>query len=248
LVELIDLNGFGFLFKSDFNRGCTLGIAAETRFTPAGLELSSTRVLFMMTAALGRRDSYTYAHAQRVAAYCRRIGLRAGVSGEDLFNITLGGMLHDVGKLGLSDRIFSHKQAALSKEMIGEVRTHPVIGAQMLRHIQCSESISKAVLFHHERIDGSGYPFGLVGDEIPLEAKIVSVADCFDAITTDRPYQRRKSLPYAIEILQKISGICLDAELVSLLVEEIKCDGMEPVMPPSSVITPFLKSIQPALF
>lgn len=198
----------------------------------------------MMTAALGRRDSYTHAHAQRVAAYCRRIGLRAGVGGEDLFNITLGGMLHDVGKLGLSDRIFSHKQAALSEEMIGEVQTHPVIGANMLRHIRCSESISKAVLFHHERIDGSGYPFGLIGDEIPLEAKIVSVADCFDAMTTDRPYQRRKTLPHAIRILQEMAGTCLDAELVTVLLEEIKSDGMEPVMPASSVITPFLKSGQ----
>jgi HD-GYP domain-containing protein (c-di-GMP phosphodiesterase class II) len=199
----------------------------------------------MMTAALGRRDSYTHAHAQRVAAYCRRIGLRAGMSAMDLFNVTLGGMLHDVGKLGLSDRIFSNKQASLSNDMLGEVQAHPIIGAQMLRHIQCSKSISKAVLFHHERIDGSGYPFGLVGNEIPLEAKIVSVADCFDAITTDRPYQRRRSLPHAILILKKMSGNCLDAELIAMLMEEIRCNGMEPVMPASSVITPFLKSIQP---
>lgn len=92
----------------------------------------------MMTAALGEKDSYTFAHAQRVAAYCRRIALRAGLSGADLHYITWGGLLHDVGKLGLSDRIFTNKQAALSQEMIGEVQTHPLIGSQMLRQIQLS--------------------------------------------------------------------------------------------------------------
>lgn len=163
--------------------------------------------------------------------------------GEDLLNIALGGMLHDVGKLGLSDRIFSHQQAALSQEMVGEVQTHPIIGAQMLRHIHCSKSISQAVLFHHERIDGSGYPFGLSGAEIPLEARIVSVADCFDAITTDRPYQRRKTLTHAVTILNQMAGDCLDAEMVTVLLQEIECNGMEPVMPASNVITPSLKSI-----
>jgi putative nucleotidyltransferase with HDIG domain len=200
----------------------------------------NNRALFMMTTALGEKDSYTFAHAQRVAAYCRRIALGVGISGADLHHITWGGLLHDVGKLGLSDRIFSNKQAALSKEMIGEVQTHPLIGSQMLRQIRCHRIIFEAVLFHHERMDGSGYPFGLVGDEIPLAARIASVADCFDAITTDRPYQRRKTLTHARVILKDMAGQHLDADLVGYLLQEIDQSGMEPVMPQQNAIIPYL--------
>lgn len=220
-----------------------MAIALEKRTSPAKFELNNTRVLFMMAAALGQRDSYTHAHAQRVAAYSRRIALRAHLTGEELLNITLGGMLHDVGKLALSDRIFSNKQASLSKEMRGEVQSHPLIGAELLRQINCNSAIFETVLYHHERIDGSGYPFGIRGEEIPLGAKIVSVADCFDAITTDRPYQRRKTLPHAFVILEEMAATCLEADLVNFLTQEIQARGMEPVMPSSNAITPLIKSI-----
>ena len=192
-------------------------------------------MLFMIAAALGRRDTYTHAHAQRVASYSRRLAIRARLSGDILHDITLGGMLHDVGKLALSDNIFSNKQAALSQEMLGEVHSHPLIGAALLRHIHCSTNISNAVLLHHERINGSGYPFGLQGNEIPLGAKIVSVADCFDAITTDRPYQRRKTCKHAFAILEEMADTYLDGELVVLMIEEIEANGMEPIMPGLSI-------------
>jgi HD-GYP domain-containing protein (c-di-GMP phosphodiesterase class II) len=191
----------------------------------------------MLAAALGQRDSYTHAHAHRVCAYSRRLGLRAKVASDALLDIAMGGMLHDVGKLAMSDRIFSNKQAALSKEMLGEVQTHPLIGAELLRQINCSPAILETVLYHHERIDGSGYPFGLKGVEIPLGAKIIAVADCFDAITTDRPYQRRKTLPHAFVILEEMAGTCLDQELVTLMIQEIEANGMEAVMCQSSTIT-----------
>jgi len=197
----------------------------------------------MMAAALGKRDTYTHAHAQRVAAYTRRLAMRAEVSPQELHNFTMGGMLHDVGKIALSDRIFSSKQASLSKKLLGEVKSHPLIGAAMLRHTHCSRAISEAVLFHHERIDGSGYPFGLKGEEIPLGAQIVSIADCFDAITTDRPYQRRKSLTHAYSILQEMADRCLDGNLVALMIHEIQTNGTEPVTPVASAYIPLLKSI-----
>ena len=188
----------------------------------------------MMASALGQRDSYTHAHAHRVCAYSRRLALRAKVGDKDLLDVTLGGMLHDVGKLAMSDRIFSNKQASLSKEMLGEVHSHPLIGAELLRQINCGREIIETVLYHHERIDGSGYPFGLVGDEIPLGARIVSVADCFDAITTDRPYQRRKTQSHALLILEEMAATCLDHALVTLMIQEIQAKGMEPVMPRNS--------------
>jgi len=213
------------------------------RTAPARFESKNTHALFLIAAALGERDSYTFAHAQRVAAYSRRIALKGELGGTELRHITWGGMLHDVGKIGLSDHIFSNKQAALSIEMIGEVQTHPLIGAQMLRQIKCHPTIFEAVLLHHERIDGSGYPFGLVDEEIPMSAKIVSVADCFDAMTTDRPYQRRKSLAHALVILDEMAGKSLDAELVKYLIQDITSNGMEPVMPKTSVIAPYLRPI-----
>jgi len=215
-----------------------LGIAAETRIIPASYQSANTRVLYMMAAALGRRDTYTHAHAQRVAAYSRRLSIRLSVTPQQLYNFTMGGMLHDVGKIALSDRIFSSKQASLSKKLLGEVKSHPLIGAAMLRHTQCHRDIAEMVLFHHERIDGSGYPFGLTDEEIPLGAKIVSIADCFDAITTDRPYQRRKTLPHAFNILMEMAGKCLDEPMVRMMIQDIETNGTEPLTPAASASIP----------
>ncbi len=217
-----------------------MGIAAEKRTIPPSSELNNTRVLFMMAAALGQRDTYTHAHAQRVAAYSRRIAIRAGLPREVVIDVTLGGMLHDVGKLALSDRIFSNEQAATSKDMRGEMFSHPLIGAELLRQIKCNETILGTVLYHHERIDGSGYPFGLTCDEIPLSAQIVSIADCFDAMTTDRPYQRRKTLTHAYIIMDQMAGKSLDKDLVSMMMTEIRSKGVEPIMPASNIISPIL--------
>lgn len=192
----------------------------------------------MMAVALGRKDKYTQIHAQRVAAYAKRLASRMALSPTEIHRITLGGMLHDVGKLALSDRIFSNHQKNLSQKMWGEVRNHPLIGAALLEQINCRGTIRDIVLYHHERMDGSGYPFGLVGSQIPLSAKIVSVADCFDAITTDRPYQKRKGLGRALGILSEMAGTCLSADLVAILVKDIQCNGMVPTWPVSPAMTP----------
>ncbi|MBI5896869.1 MAG: HD domain-containing protein [Desulfobacterales bacterium] len=220
-----------------------MGTASETRIGLDGFGIDHNRAYYLMAVALGQRDPYTHAHAQRVAAYSRRLSERTGIGGEDLRAITMGGMLHDVGKLGLSDRIFSNKQAALSKEMLGEVQSHPLIGAQLLSKFNCPKAIIDVVLGHHERIDGSGYPFGLAGGEIPLGAKIVSVADCFDAITTDRPYQRRKSLAHAFIIMKDMAGTCLDAELTDLMIREIQANGTESILPVAPISMPLLQAV-----
>jgi putative nucleotidyltransferase with HDIG domain len=210
-----------------------LGRAVKTRHIPTTFESGTNRSLFMMSAALGEKDSYTYAHAQRVAAYTRRLAQRMGFSRAEIHQFTLGGMLHDLGKIALSDRIFSSTQLAMSKEMLTEVYSHPLIGAALLRNLECSSTIAEIVLYHHERMDGSGYPFGLKGDEIPFSAKLVSVVDCFDAITTDRPYQRRKTREHAFSILRRMSGTAMPEELIDHMIAEIRSGGMEPIMPAS---------------
>lgn len=200
--------------------------AAEALTVPVYTSVNDTRALLLMASALGLKDKYTHAHAHRVAAYSKRLAIRAGLPMQEAMQVTMGGMLHDVGKLALSDRIFSNQKAALSQEMLWEVRNHPIIGAALLRKVTCAKAISDAVLFHHERMDGRGYPFGLKGDAIPLSAKIVSIADCFDAMTTDRPYQKRKDCQVAISMLEEASGTGFCRDLVALFIDEIRNTGM----------------------
>lgn len=203
-----------------------MALAAEKLAGSTCFHGSDTRTLMLMTYALGLRDKYTHAHAHRVAAYSKRLAVRAGLSMREVMQVSMGGMLHDVGKLAMSDRIFSNQKAALSKEMLWEVRHHPLIGAALLKKVTCGQAVSDAVLFHHERIDGHGYPFGIKGDAIPLSARIVSIADCFDAITTDRPYQKRKSCEAAFSVLEGVADICFAGDLIPLFVDEIRCNGM----------------------
>ena len=200
--------------------------AAETLTDSAWFYGNDTRALLLMASALGLKDRYTHAHAHRVAEYSRRLAARAGLSADETLQVELGGMLHDVGKLALSDNILSNRQTDLTDDMRAEVHNHPLVGAALLQNIPCKSTISDAVLFHHERIDGSGYPFGLKGEEIPFAACIVSIADCFDAMTTDRPYQRRKSCKIAKKVLSDSAGVWLDGDLVPLFIEEIQANGM----------------------
>ncbi len=200
--------------------------AAERLTSSATLPINDTRTLMLMASALGLRDKYTHAHAYRVAHYSKRLAVRAGLHMHEVMQVAMGGMLHDLGKLALSDKIFSNQKADCSEEILWEVRNHTLIGAALLKKVTCGRSISDAVLFHHERINGQGYPFGLIGDAIPLSARIVSIADCFDAITTDRPYQKRQSCEAACAVLQNMAGISLSADLVDLFVDEIRNRGM----------------------
>ena len=184
------------------------------------------RKLMVIAGALKLRDRYTDSHGRRVAVYAKRLAGRLGLPEAEASKIAMGGLLHDVGKIGMSDRIFSNQNAELSYDMLREVQRHPIIGVMILKDMDFLAPLLDLILFHHERIDGSGYPFGLKGDEIPLSARIVSIADCFDAITTDRPYQRRKSCKAAIALLTEGAGISFSSDLVPLFVDEIRTNGM----------------------
>lgn len=193
---------------------------------PQALGSGDIPLFSILTAALGEKDYNTQLHAQRVAGYARRLAQRLGFGPKDVQEIEMGGMLHDMGKLALSDQVLRHRKTELTTEMWGEVYSHPLIGAAMIESSYGQGTIYDAVLYHHERLDGSGYPFGLKGDQIPISAQIVSVADCFDAITTDRPYQKRKSHSQAFHILKTMSDSFLNNDLVALLIEDIRQLGM----------------------
>ena len=138
----------------------------------------------------------------------------------------MGGLLHDIGKIGMSDRVLKNTHSRLSDDLLAEVRLHPLIGVALLRDFDIPAAVIDYVQYHHEKIDGSGYPFGLKTGQIPLGAKIIRVADCFDAITTDRPYQQRKSWIEAVAILRQISSTDLDPQLVKAFIGDIKENGL----------------------
>lgn len=187
---------------------------------------SDFKKLSDINAALGSKDEYTQAHAHRVALYSMRLARRMGLSIEDVGNIGIGGLLHDVGKIGLSDRIFSNSTPQLYGEMLNEVRRHPGMGVALLQGIDSLAPVLDFVHLHHERLDGSGYPHGLRADQIPLGARIIAVADCFDAMTTDRPYQKGKSHVEAFAILRRMAGRELCQDLVEAFIADIEEKAM----------------------
>ncbi len=187
---------------------------------------SDIQKLSDINAAMGFKDRYTQGHAHRVALYSVRLARRIGLSAEEAGHIGIGGLLHDIGKLGLSDRIFSHRTTRLYGDLLDEVRRHPDMGVAILSNIDSLAPVLDLVRLHHERLDGSGYPYGLTADDIPLGARIIAVADCFDAITTDRPYQNGKSRDEAFAILNRMGERELCRDLVEAFISDIEEDGM----------------------
>jgi len=167
-----------------------------------------------LVAAVEVKDRETQGHNRRVAEICVQIGRELGMNSSELRTLARSGLVHDVGKLGIPDAIL-HKQSALSPAEWVVMKTHPEIGLRILQRCGHFKRELLAVLYHHERIDGSGYPHGLAGDAIPIEARIVAVADTYDVLTSDRPYRAARSEHEAREILQSEAGSHLDPRLVA---------------------------------
>lgn len=182
--------------------------------------------LTTIATVLGLKDPYTRKHARRVAIYAGRLAERIGLNATEVENIRLGGLLHDVGKIALSTKVLNNTHKQLTGNMLAEVRQHPQRGVAILKEFDLPGAVIDIVRYHHENMDGSGYPFGLKSFQIPLSAKIIRVADCFDAITTDRPYQQRKSWIEALAILRQFSGTELNPMLVRAFIADIKENGL----------------------
>jgi putative nucleotidyltransferase with HDIG domain len=182
--------------------------------------------LAVITAALGLQDAYTQGHARRVAAYAERIALHIGLSPENAETIRVGGLLHDIGKIAFSPGLLNNTEGRLSATMQAEIRRHPEIGGQLLRAFHVADAVIDGVRYHHERLDGSGYPYGLRDPEIPLNAKIIGVADCFDALTTDRSYQKGRPPAQALTLMEQLAGGIFSPEIVGVLVNDIRHNGM----------------------
>ncbi|MCE5274335.1 MAG: HD domain-containing phosphohydrolase [Syntrophaceae bacterium] len=163
--------------------------------------------------ALELKDPYTRGHSERVARYALLIARHLGLDEDELKAIRYGSWLHDCGKIGVSENILNN-EGPLDEADIHIIRNHPLWGADVARKARLSDMIVNIILSHHERYDGKGYPSGLQAEEIPLEARIVSVADIYDALTTERPYRKAYTPELALEMLISMKENVLDPKLV----------------------------------
>ena len=174
------------------------------------------RTLETLAVAIDGRDHSTHMHLRRVQFYVRAVGQELKLSTEQLEHLNVAALLHDIGKLGIPDHILL-KPGGLSPEEWEKMRTHPVSGAQMLARMNFPDAVLEIVAAHHEKWDGSGYPRGLSGEEVPLGARILSAVDCLDALASDRPYRRALPIDAAMAQVLKEEGSSFDPLVVNVL-------------------------------
>jgi putative nucleotidyltransferase with HDIG domain len=177
------------------------------------LFIASIRAL---AAAIDAKDPYTRGHSERVARYSSAIAKELALPTEEARKVRLSALLHDVGKIGVDDRII-RKPTALTDEEFDLMKAHPVKGAAIMEAIPQMADIIPGMKYHHEKWEGGGYPEGLKGEQIPLQARIVAVADAFDAMTTTRPYQKAMEVSYVLERLREMSSKRFDGQVVEAL-------------------------------
>jgi HD-GYP domain-containing protein (c-di-GMP phosphodiesterase class II) len=170
----------------------------------------------MLAAAIDEKDPYTRGHSGRVAKYSVIIGEELGLDAELLDKLRISALLHDVGKIGIDDRVLK-KPGALTDEEFHIMKQHPVKGANIMRPVPQLKEMLPGIELHHECVDGRGYPYGLAGDKIPLMARIIAVADTFDAITTNRPYQSAMDLEFALKRVRELAGTRFDPAIVAAI-------------------------------
>ncbi|HOP40543.1 MAG TPA: HD domain-containing protein [Geobacteraceae bacterium] len=168
-----------------------------------------------MASALAARDKYTEGHAERVGAIAGLIAEEMGLTGEEVELIRVAGRLHDIGKIGFSDRLFLPHDKKNPDDVVREITRHPQTGSDILKDLDFLGDALSYIRCHHERPDGRGYPRHLTDPDIPLGAKVIAVADGYDAMTTDRPYQKGKTPEEALAVLKKFSGSKWDPACVS---------------------------------
>lgn len=186
----------------------------EINHTYDQLKIRYLETIEALRLTVDTKDVYTRGHSDRVAYYAVKLGQQFGLSDKELETLRVAGVFHDVGKIGLADEILL-KQGKLTRSEYEEIKKHPAKGAHILSAISMFKDIVPLVKYHHERFDGKGYPEGLKGHEIPFFARILTVADAFDAMTSDRQYRRKLTLEQAREQLISGSGSQFDKDVVA---------------------------------
>lgn len=181
-----------------------------------------------LAAAIDAKNPYTRGHSERVSQYAVAVAHHLGVKGRELKRVEIAALLHDVGKIGIEDAILL-KPDALTDQEFAQMRNHVVKGAAIVSPIKRLKDMLPGIRSHHENWDGSGYPDGLKGEAIPLVARVISIADTFDAMTTDRPYQKGMDLQAALERLQAMAGRRLDPKIVDAFFAAVRAGDLVPI-------------------
>jgi len=200
----------------------------------------------MLAGAVDEKDPYTRGHSDRVTRYSLQIAREMQLDEDFLQILRISAQLHDVGKIGIEDHILK-KPGALTPEEFEVMKTHTTKGANLLRPVTQLKDMLPGIELHHESLDGRGYPYGLKGDEIPLLARVIAVADTFDALTTNRPYQRAYEPKEALKIIHSLAGKRLDPQAVAAVtavyergeirVQRLRTVNMQPPPAPAPVPT-----------
>jgi len=182
-----------------------------------------------MANSIDARDPYTKGHSERVTSYAVMIAEKLKLSLEELERLRYAGLLHDIGKIRIRDHIL-HKPGRLTDAEFTEMKKHPEYGVEIMEPVKAFQTILPAMLHHHERFDGRGYPHGLAAENIPLSARILCVADCFDAMTSDRPYRKGMPVDDAVSELFKNKNTQFDPELVDIFLGLVEDGMVEPII------------------
>jgi HD-GYP domain-containing protein (c-di-GMP phosphodiesterase class II) len=175
----------------------------------------------MLAAAIDAKDPYTRGHSERVARYSIAIGKNLHLPEKEMRNLRISSLLHDVGKIGIDDRIL-RKPGALSDDEFEVMKQHPVKGAAIMSGVGQLNDCIAGMKYHHEKWSGGGYPDGLEGDAIPMQARIVAIADTFDAMTTNRPYQKAMEINYVVDKIKSFASTRFDPKVVDAFVQAVK--------------------------
>ncbi len=192
--------------------------AIERALLLENLEETYLSTISALANAVEARDKYTHDHTERTFITGEAIAKELGWSEDRIKALRMGAMLHDIGKIGVPDAILN-KPGPLTDEEFEIMKTHPLLGAKIVENIPFLKPALSYILYHHERYDGKGYPYGLKGEEIPIEGRLLSVIDTVDAITSDRPYRKGRSIEVAIEELKAHSGTQFDPKIVNICIK-----------------------------
>jgi len=187
---------------------------------------NAENVLVSLANALEAKDPYTREHSKRVAGYAEELGGAVGLSGGDRRNLRRAGLLHDIGKIGIS-LDYLHKKGPLTTEEYAAVKRHPEISHEICRPLRTMAPLLALIRGHHERLDGRGYPDGLKGDEVPLVLRCLTIADIYDALITDRAYREAYTREKALEIMRQEASVGMwDARLIDTFAEVVLKAGV----------------------
>jgi putative nucleotidyltransferase with HDIG domain len=198
---------------SEVTRSRALGTGVRPEGEPGVLS-----TIYALAATVDAKDHYTYGHSKKVGKYTTEIAEALGYAEDKMATIRAAALLHDIGKIGVSDRVLL-KTGALDTDDWDAIRAHPKLGVAILKHVSGLSGCLAAIQYHHERYDGSGYPARLKGENIPLDARVLSVADSYDAMTSLRPYREGKlTQEQALEELRRCAGTQFDPGIVEVFV------------------------------